>query len=311
MTRADSGFSLAEVLIATTVMLVVTGAVFTLLQRVAVTFDAQPEMADVQQRLRTGVMSLQRELLMAGAGGYAGAERSPLCRFLGAVQPYRWGADPSVSFRADVISVAYVPGAPAHAGILAMTVDEAPFDALIELKPETGAKRFAIGMRVVLFEPGGAWNLAVVTEVQGDTLNIRAATPLAPAFAAGSGLIAELSTHTYYLKVDESTKTYQLMHFDGAQTDLPVVDNVISLRFRYWTGSAPEAIELTGAELTDGPWLPDAGSALRYDADLLRIRRIEVMLRVRAGAEWLRSQRGVSDQEITFDVAPPNLNLDR
>ena len=64
---------------------------------------------------------------------------------------------------------------------------------------------------------------------------------------------------------------------------------------------------------------------LRYDADLLRVRRVRVKLRVQAPPE-LRGPAGtlfryggtssagqhfVPDQEISFDVTPRNLNLGR
>ena len=77
--------------------------------------------------------------------------------------------------------------------------------------------------------------------------------------------------------------------------------------------------------LVDGPWLPDAAHGARFDADLLRIRRIRVTLRVQAAAAWLRgpasrlftnggtavAPRYVPDWELTFDVAPRNMNMER
>jgi hypothetical protein len=82
-----------------------------------------------------------------------------------------------------------------------------------------------------------------------------------------------------------------------------------------------------GAEmLTDGPWCPDASAANRFDADLLRVRRIRVTLRVESAVASLRGPAGVlfrrggtsraaerlvPDQEIRFDVTPRNLNLGR
>jgi hypothetical protein len=85
-------------------------------------------------------------------------------------------------------------------------------------------------------------------------------------------------------------------------------------------------VKLTGAQLTDGPWCPDAASLNRWDADLLRIRKIGVTVRVQAAAAALRGPAGtlfskggtsrggerfVPDQEIRFQIAPRNLNLGR
>ncbi len=91
-------------------------------------------------------------------------------------------------------------------------------------------------------------------------------------------------------------------------------------------GSGPGLVKLTAAQLSDGPWCPDATNANRWDADLLRIRRVAVTLRVEAAAAMLRGPAGplfvnggtargglawVPDQEVRFDVAPRNLNLGR
>ena len=87
-------------------------------------------------------------------------------------------------------------------------------------------------------------------------------------------------------------------------------------------GAATALVPLTAAQLTDGPWCPDAGSPGRYDADLLRIRHIGVTLRVEASLPSLRGPAGalfaragtsrdarrfVPDQEVRFDISPRNL----
>jgi hypothetical protein len=78
--------------------------------------------------------------------------------------------------------------------------------------------------------------------------------------------------------------------------------------------------------LVDGPWCPDEAHPNRFDADLLRVRRIAVTLRVQAASASLRGPAGtlfvhggsarsgdrfVPDQEIRFDVTPRNLNVER
>jgi hypothetical protein len=85
-------------------------------------------------------------------------------------------------------------------------------------------------------------------------------------------------------------------------------------------------VQLTVAQLADGPWCPDATNPHRYDADLLRIRRVSVTLRVEAALSALRGPAGVlftrggtsrsanrwvPDQEIRFDISPKNLNVNR
>ena len=87
-------------------------------------------------------------------------------------------------------------------------------------------------------------------------------------------------------------------------------------------GGATALVKLTSAQLTDGPWCPDATNANRWDADLLRIRRIGVTLRVESANAALRGpasvlfahggtstsgNRWLPDQQITFQVTPRNL----
>lgn len=82
-------------------------------------------------------------------------------------------------------------------------------------------------------------------------------------------------------------------------------------------------VELTPGRLTDGPWCPDSASPRRYDADLFRIRRIDVALRVESATSALRGpagplftragtardgERWLPDLEVHFSVAPRNLS---
>ena len=111
--------------------------------------------------------------------------------------------------------------------------------------------------------------------------------------------------HTYYLKSDPLTGTGQLMRYDGGETDLPLTDHVAGLAFAYFdAGGAALAPET----LQDGPWFPNGSDINRFDTDLLKIRRVRVMLRVQAAAPALR--RMLPDRTITFDVAPRNANRD-
>jgi hypothetical protein len=84
-------------------------------------------------------------------------------------------------------------------------------------------------------------------------------------------------------------------------------------------------VPLGAAILTDGPWCPDSLAPNRFDADLLRIRRIRVTLRAQVLSVSLRgsgalfadpgtSQGGgrmVPDAHVVIDVAPRNLNAGR
>ena len=90
-------------------------------------------------------------------------------------------------------------------------------------------------------------------------------------------------------------------------------------------GASGSLVEIPPTLLTDGPWCPDVGARNRFDADLLRIRRLSVTLRVQTAVASLRGPAGllfthgglsraagrtVPDIEIQFDVTPRNLNLE-
>jgi hypothetical protein len=80
-------------------------------------------------------------------------------------------------------------------------------------------------------------------------------------------------------------------------------------------GLAPLPIEL----FSDGPWC--GSGALTYDADLLRVRRVRVTLRLQVSSPGLRATgdrfayagtsrsatKSVPDVVVSFDVSPRNL----
>ncbi len=90
------------------------------------------------------------------------------------------------------------------------------------------------------------------------------------------------------------------------------------------TADAGPLVRLTGAQLADGPWCPDEGHPLRFDADLLRVRRVSIRVRVEAASAAFRGPAGplftrggtatdaarlLPDVEAQFAVAPSNLAL--
>ena len=53
--------------------------------------QAQPEVADMQQRMRVGTDALFKELMMAGAGPYQGPVTGSLVNFFAPILPRRVG----------------------------------------------------------------------------------------------------------------------------------------------------------------------------------------------------------------------------
>jgi hypothetical protein len=112
----------------------------------------------------------------------------------------------------------------------------------------------------------------------------------------------------------------------GESCTFAVVDGIQTPRLVTLAPGGPTLVELTSALLTDGPWCPDPLSANRFDADLLRVRRIHIRLRVQSALASLRGPAGplfmrggtaragdryVPDLIAQFDITPRNLSLAR
>src|SRR5688572_9282319 len=112
---SERGYTLLELLISTAIMVTVTGAIFTMMNPAQGSAQTQPEVADMQQRMRIGQETLFKELLMAGAGPYQGATTGSLVNFFAPVLPRRTGRinpDPTAgpnSYKSNAITIAYIP----------------------------------------------------------------------------------------------------------------------------------------------------------------------------------------------------------
>jgi len=355
----ERGYSLVEMLVATAVTLVITGAIFGLVNPSQGISRAQPEASDVQQRMRVAVETLYKDLVMAGAGPYQGATSGSLTNFFAPVLPYRVGrvnSDPAnnVFYRPDAITLVYVPNTSSQTTIRDPMPNESA-EIKVNAQPNCPVGDelcgFREGMSVLIFDQTGAWESFEITNVQTSALHLQhRGQKFQKSYDAGS-YIVEAQYHTYYL----DAATDRLMHYDGLTTDLPVVDNVVGLQFRYFGDPNPPVapkppigtanclfdasgnpllpalgppngglVELTEPMLTDGPWCGAAPS--QFDADLFRVRKIRVALRVQASSPEFRGaspaffrrpglatagSRLIPDYSTEFEVSPRNLNLTR
>jgi prepilin-type N-terminal cleavage/methylation domain-containing protein len=393
MTR-QAGFSLVEVLLAAAIALIVLAGAFELAGRAQRIFQVQPESSDMNQRTRVAVDAIHRDLLMAGAGTYAGPALGALNFSIAPVMPFRaFGDSPDqargVFFRADAISFMYVPATPSQTRLVE-SLSPGALDPLIESPPNCPIATsyqvcgFDEGDRVALLDRSSSWDVYAVDRVIGGVMSLqRRGLPSITRYPIGTA-VTEIQAGSYFLKADERSGTFQLMRHDGWATELPVVDDVVGLEFRYFGSAAPPQltgtpldaesgpwttygpappplpmsqegwapgencafvvvdgvqiprlatlasgsalVELTRALLNDGPWCPDPGSPNRFDADLLRVRRVQVSLRVQSARASLRGPAGplftrggtaragdsyLPDIAVTFDVTPRNMNLGR
>jgi type II secretory pathway pseudopilin PulG len=308
VTRSD-GFSLVEALVAMTIALVVIGSAIGLVLTTQGLAASRSETADMQQRLRLAADTLYQRISGAGAGAYSGTDPGPLTDAIAPILPYRAGTsspDPPGSFRSDVITVFTVPrngtsptsttywlkaeASTASYQLMAVDsngVDVPVVDHVVALAFEYFGDPQPPTIRKPLTDPIGPWT------TYGPTPSLTAVAP----FAAGENC---------------------LFVGDGSSTPPP--------RLALLNAAGGALVPLTSSLLTDGPWCPDAGVLDRWDADLLRVRGIEVRIRVQAALSALRGPAGalfthagtspgghqwVPDMEVRLQVAPRNLNLAR
>jgi type II secretory pathway pseudopilin PulG len=354
----ERGFSLVESLLALVLLLTVTGAVFGLVNPSALASRTQPEAIDVQQRARVAIDAIQRDLLAAGAGLESGPGVGPLVNYFAPIVPRRMGlqsADPYSVARPDAITIhradaSYVqtfvrnPIAP---GGLSLVVDEPP-----NCPVRNGVCGMAQDMTVVIFDAFSNFDSFVVSQVRGQTATLRPRQRSPSAGYAPGAYVAEAEFDTYW----HDPVARQLRHYDGYLTDVPVVDNVVGLGIEYFGDPDPPArprppvgtanclydaagnaisglarLAAPGGSLaplpfsifTDGPWCGSGDN--RFDADLLRVRRVRVTIRIQAtqaahrgtGGDYAnpgfgrQSMSAVPDYTAVLDVTPRNLNLGR
>jgi prepilin-type N-terminal cleavage/methylation domain-containing protein len=249
------GFTLIEMLIAMAVMVTVTGGIFAVFNPSDGTFRAQPEVSDMQQRMRIGVDAIRRDLVMAGAGTYSGSAVGTLVNFFAPVVPRRvgtTGADSPGAVRSDAITIMYVPTTPAQTTIR----DPMPNQSSeIKVNAQPGCPSndelcgFDEGMRLLIFDDTGSYDVFTVTRVQSSALHLQHRDDnLSKPYEAGA-YITQVASHTYYY--DAANR--ELRHYDGYQTDLPLIDNVVGVSFRYFGEPQPPTLR---KPVTDpkGPW---------------------------------------------------------
>jgi prepilin-type N-terminal cleavage/methylation domain-containing protein len=320
--RREAGFTLVEMLVATAIF----GAAFVVLFQLASTGQrvarAQPDAADMRQRLRVAADMIQRDLLMAGAGLVHGADAGPLVNYLPAVLPLRTGArkpDPELSFFDDRVSIIYAEAGAAAAPLatnMATAVSAVPIETSAAGCPSAGLCGFEDGTRSLIVDTSGAglgFDLFSVSGTSGALAHGAPDPDFARAYPAAGTRVVPIRQRVYYF--DAPTK--RLMIYDGYQTDVPLAENIVLLKFEYfvdpWASSVPRPKDgegnclYTAASpptplLTDlgGPLLLPASAPLltdgplcglaphRFDGDLLRVRRIRVTIRAQVADRSLR-----------------------
>ena len=237
---SQAGFTIAELLVSMGIMLLVVAGLFSILSPAEGASRAQPEVSDMQQRMRIAVDVLVNDLIMAGAGVYSGSQArsaGPLSNVFAPIVPYRAGRlNPDVpgTFRSDTITVVYVPETAVQTTISAAIL---PGSNDLKVNVEPGCPSgdplcgLQTGMQVVIFDSIGAMNTFAVAGVQGSAATLHRNGPDFAHSYEPLATIAQIRMCTYYLKSDDVADSSELMVYDGNQSDVPLVDDVVGLAF--------------------------------------------------------------------------------
>ena len=324
---------LAELLIASTVTLTVLAVLFGLLAPAGDAALAHPAAGEMDQRMRGGFAGMHDDLVMAGAGhvrdrtGTLGWVRAPVLAGHRSVV--------AGGFRRDAVSL-FTSSEPDAGAALTSPLDAGTGTARVTFGLSSGCRTRRCGIdpdaTVLIFDETGRSGLYRVTRTGSDVAWVRRLGGHDGSFPAGAA-ITPIDFRSYYFRPE----TGQLRYDDGWRTDLPVLDGVASVVFRYYggpPGSRPVGmtaarcltdagasslptralVEIDVGQLTDGPW---CGGDLPYDVDLFRLRSVRVEIRLHVADLGLRGRdpglfarpglastgRMVPDRTALFDVA--------
>jgi hypothetical protein len=277
----------------------------------------------------------------------------------------RENPDPPRTFRSDALTIVYVPNTSSQTFITQDMPNESveiKVDAQPNCPLDDPLCGFTDGMSVLIFDENGAYESFEITEVQSDAMHMQhRGQRFQRAYGAGTAIVQAEWSHYYW----DSTQL-QLRRYDGISTDVPILDNVVGLTFTYFgdpnpprdpkpvigeenclfdasgnptlpvltvgSGALSQAgslVEIDPAIFREGALCPfgaDPEGTNVFDADLYRIRKIGVTLRVQASDPTLRltdtqlfarpgtgraADGFVPAYELRFEVSPRNLNLMR
>ena len=274
---SNRGFTLAELLVAMAVTVIALGLAAGLLTPVSVTFQALPEAADAQQRLRAATQTLADSIVEAGAGPVLGWAAGAVPAWP-PVLPCRWGGEPLGTrpggcAQTDAITVI---GTDATAPQAMLAVDLAavgapfPVASLSACALTLAACRFHADARAMVADGTGAWDLVQLSGVSADGAALaHDGSPVTRLHRTGA-LVAETRTAAYSLRGDPATHVSQLRQSTDGSADMPLADHVTLLQFEYFGEAAPPAViddaDMARRRTTYGPLPPPDGVDEPLDA---------------------------------------------
>ena len=342
--RGSLGFSLLECLVSLALLCVVMAVLLPAIVRGMQLARLQPEVVDLDQRVRVAHAAIQRALEEAGAGTVSAPVSASLAGRLPVVFPARrtvTGGDPPDAAFSDRVSILRIREDGWDAPLAAsMPFPTSPL--MLAGGPPCPIADDRCGFRpgdlAVLGDRTGAFDLLTVAHAAAGIVEHT------PAALTQSYLVEEHARlgRARMRQFSFDPARQQIRLGDGLNNDFPMLDSVTSFACTYYglpwppleprpplgtasclfnadgtsrLASLPASgaawVELPLTSFRDGPFC--GSGAMGYDADLLRIRRVVVRMRVgvpaAAGSRESSELRALAgEREVVVDVVLRNLD---
>ena len=300
--------TLAEIAIATGITATVLGTAAGFVVPLHRALDNQRVRAEVEQRTRIAFHRLQRDLRDAGVWSRHPVSGTALVR--PAILPFDVDRVGPARPHAQPDAMTLIMPSPRAVRVVTLS-PLGPTTARVQVRAAPGCPpadrecRLEADTTVMIIDRAARSDFLRVTDVVADTVTVASLDRrVLPSYPAGA-VVVPIRLRTYYFNDSNA----QLRYRDGWMTNAPVVDDVVGLSFRYFGhltrpsrlghdgvqapclsslqsqgGEAnPGQVELALTELGDGPW---CGQRPVFDADLFRVRRVRVDMRLQT--PWIQ-----------------------
>lgn len=261
------GFTLAELLIAGTLALLLMAGLFAAVDPGRSAAGAQSASIDIVQRLRAATESLEFDLRSAGSGPVNGAFGGPIGAVTPCVLPFRIGprGDPAGVVRPDALTlVAALPGEAAMA--LSQPFDPGDGVARIELNAACPSGDESCGVdpgdAVLLLDGRAQSDLYRVVAVAGRSLVLEPRGAVSGRPHPAGSLVVRVTIGSFHLRPGPAGEGGQLVSGDGESPDVPLADHIAGFVVELFGDPQPPRIRPAGVpprSATYGPQPPPVG----------------------------------------------------
>ena len=234
---------------ASALTIVVMGGLFQLLAGANTAFSAEPARVELRQRLRAAVDLVSGEAWSAGSGPVGALGGAPLGAWVPAAWPRRLGArsaDLPDTVTSDVVTFLSASDDRAAPAILHAATPPGQPVAIEALPPCPFADAscgFEVGESVLLVD-GAQSDLFGIASISGSTIGLEARGPNSGrAYRAGSHLVP-VKQATFSVRDATDIDGRQLSRYDGNQSDLPLLDHLVTLGVAYFGDPEPPRLRL-------------------------------------------------------------------